>query len=58
MRFRELMLILALPTSLRAQYVIGARDSLTARVDAVFRAFDRVDSPGCAVDPKSEALSN
>src|SRR3970040_2618769 len=49
MRLRALMLLLALPAALRAQYVIGARDSLTARVDAVFRAFDRVDSPGCAV---------
>lgn len=33
----------------RAQYVIGARDSFTVRVDSIFRAFDRTDSPGCAV---------
>ena len=32
-----------------AQYIIGARDSLTARVDSVFRTFDRTDSPGCAL---------
>lgn len=45
----SLALILVSPVSLHAQYVIGTRDTLTARVDAVFRAFDRVDSPGCAV---------
>ncbi len=42
------LLAVAAP-SLQAQYVIGTRDSLTAKVDAVFRAFDRTDSPGCAV---------
>lgn len=47
--FLSLALISASPVSLHAQYVIGARDSLTARVDTVFRTFDRVDSPGCAV---------
>ena len=47
--FLSLALISASAVSLRAQYVIGARDSLTARVDTVFRTFDRVDSPGCAV---------
>jgi CubicO group peptidase (beta-lactamase class C family) len=45
----SLVLIWASPLSVRAQYVIGVRDTLTARVDAVFRTFDRVDSPGCAV---------
>jgi len=53
MTLRSLVLSLALiwtsPVSLHAQYVIGTRDTLTARVDSVFRAFDRVDSPGCAV---------
>lgn len=42
-------MIVASSTVLPAQYVIGTRDTLTARVDAVFRAFDRTDSPGCAV---------
>ena len=32
-----------------AQHVIGTRDSLSARVDSVFRAFDRTDAPGCAL---------
>ncbi len=32
-----------------AQHIIGARDSLSTRVDSVFRRFDRTDSPGCAV---------
>ncbi|HEX2206495.1 MAG TPA: serine hydrolase domain-containing protein [Longimicrobium sp.] len=34
---------------LRAQEVIGTRDARTARVDALFAAYDRDDSPGCAV---------
>jgi CubicO group peptidase (beta-lactamase class C family) len=34
---------------LGAQEVIGTRDARTARVDAVFAAYDRTDSPGCAV---------
>lgn len=41
--------LLAAPPELSAQYVIGARDSLTARVDSVFRTFDRTESPGCAL---------
>jgi CubicO group peptidase (beta-lactamase class C family) len=49
MRFRLVAIGLALPAVAHAQYVIGTRDSLTSRVDMVFRAFDRVDSPGCAV---------
>ncbi len=32
-----------------AQYIIGARDNLALRTDSVFRAFDRTDSPGCAL---------
>src|SRR2546423_1859077 len=42
-----LVLWAAAPAS--AQYIIGERDSLTRRVDSVFRAFDRTDSPGCAL---------
>ena len=49
MRLRALLVFAALPSTAAAQAVIGARDSLTRRVDAVFRAFDRTDSPGCAV---------
>src|SRR5882724_2693175 len=52
MRLRHPMLLLALavlPHRLPAQYVVGTRDSLTARVDSVFRAFDRTESPGCAL---------
>ncbi len=46
---RLLLALLLLPAlDARAQYVIGTRDSLTARVDNVFRAVDRVDSPGGA----------
>ncbi len=44
-----MLLLLALPRQAPAQYVIGAHDSLAARVDGVFRAFDRTDGPGCAV---------
>ena len=40
---------LALSTPAAAQYVTGARNDTTARVDSVFRAFDRIDSPGCAL---------
>jgi len=51
-RLRSSLLLLALaatPHRLPAQYVIGTRDSLTARVDSVFHAFDRTESPGCAL---------
>src|SRR5258707_7518016 len=51
-RLRKPLLLLGLaviPHRLPAQYVIGTRDSLTARVDSVFRAFDRTESPGCAL---------
>lgn len=40
---------LAIPHAIRAQYVIGERDARARRVDSVFRAFDRTDTPGCAV---------
>ena len=42
--------LLLLPSgSASAQYIIGARDSQALRADSVFRAFDRTDSPGCAL---------
>ncbi|MSR01533.1 MAG: class A beta-lactamase-related serine hydrolase [Gemmatimonadetes bacterium] len=43
------LLSLALASTASAQYIIGARDDQAARVDSVFRAFDRTDSPGCAL---------
>lgn len=42
-------LLLVLPGTLSAQQIIGTRDSNTARVDSIFRAFDRTDAPGCAL---------
>lgn len=42
-------LLVLMPGLLRAQDVIGTRDARTARVDALFAAYDRNDSPGCAV---------
>lgn len=48
--FRHIALLsLALSSPASAQYITGARNDTTARVDSVFRAFDRTDSPGCAV---------
>jgi CubicO group peptidase (beta-lactamase class C family) len=41
--------LLLLPAAASAQDVIGTRDARTARVDALFAAYDRDDSPGCAV---------
>ncbi len=43
------LLSLALARTASAQYIIGARDDKAVRVDSVFRAFDRTDTPGCAV---------
>ena len=48
-RFGLLLALLAPATSASAQHIIGVRDSQASRVDSVFRAFDRTDSPGCAV---------
>ena len=44
-----LLAVLALPSSARAQHIIGARDSFALRADSVFQRFDRTDSPGCAL---------
>lgn len=41
--------MLLVPSMLRAQEIIGARDERTQRMDAVFAAYDRPDVPGCAV---------
>lgn len=43
------LLSFALSSSAFGQYITGARDDKAARVDSIFRAFDRTDSPGCAV---------
>ena len=43
------LLSFALSSPTFAQYITGARDDKAARVDSVFRAFDRTDSPGCAL---------
>lgn len=39
----------ARPSTAAAQLIIGARDDQAMRADSVFRAFDRTDSPGCAL---------
>jgi CubicO group peptidase (beta-lactamase class C family) len=43
------LLSFALSSPAFAQYITGARDDKAARVDSVFRAFNRTDSPGCAL---------
>ena len=43
------LLSLALTGTASAQYSIGARDDKAARVDSLFRGFDRTDAPGCAL---------
>jgi CubicO group peptidase (beta-lactamase class C family) len=37
------------PAATHAQHIIGTRDARALRADSVFRAFDRTDSPGCAL---------
>jgi CubicO group peptidase (beta-lactamase class C family) len=44
-----ILVSLAVSTPASAQYVIGNRDDKAVRTDSVFRAFDRTDSPGCAL---------
>src|SRR5206468_4016919 len=46
---RVALLSFALSSPAFGQYITGARDDKVARVDSVFRAFDRTDSPGCAL---------
>ena len=43
------LLSFALSSPVFAQYITGARDEKAVRVDSIFRAFDRTDSPGCAL---------
>lgn len=47
--YRVALLSFALSSPAVAQYITGARDDKTARVDSVFRALDRTDAPGCAL---------
>ena len=44
-----LLAVFALSQPASAQYIVGLRDAKAARTDSIFRAFDRTDSPGCAV---------
>jgi CubicO group peptidase (beta-lactamase class C family) len=37
------------PAAAHAQHIIGTRDARALRADSVFAAFDRTDSPGCAL---------
>src|SRR4029079_6571114 len=49
-RFRHLAILsFALSNPASAQYITGARDDKATRVDSIFRAFDRTDSPRCAL---------
>ena len=43
------LLSLTLVNTVAAQHIIGAGDEKALRADSVFRAFDRTDSPGCAL---------
>src|SRR5206468_5592580 len=55
MRYRQvvlsaaLLVIASVPNVARAQQIIGMRDTRALRADSVFQAFDRTDSPGCAL---------
>jgi CubicO group peptidase (beta-lactamase class C family) len=44
-----LLAAVAAPGAATAQQIIGARDARALRTDSVFQAFDRTDSPGCAL---------
>jgi CubicO group peptidase (beta-lactamase class C family) len=51
MRITPLLVSAALAAASQgsAQHIVGARDVRAVRTDSVFRAFDRTDSPGCAL---------
>jgi len=44
-----LAIILASPSAVRSQEIVGVRDARALRTDSVFQRFDRTDSPGCAL---------
>lgn len=41
--------LVAVSSTASAQHIIGARDARARSADSVFQAFDRTDSPGCAL---------
>lgn len=41
--------LVAAPSAVFAQQIIGARDARALRADSVFQRFDRTDSPGCTL---------
>lgn len=48
--FVSVLFLCTMPLSVaRSQHVVGTRDARAARVDSIFRPFDRSDGPGCAV---------
>ena len=52
MRLRPALLAAALAaasSAAHAQHIVGMRDARALRADSVFQAFDRTDSPGCAL---------
>ena len=44
-----LALLVAVPSTARAQHIVGVRDARARSADSVFQRFDRTDSPGCAL---------
>ena len=42
-------LVVVVSSDARAQHIIGERDARALAADSVFTAFDRTDSPGCAL---------
>ncbi|MCC6317204.1 MAG: serine hydrolase [Gemmatimonadaceae bacterium] len=49
LRCLVLVSALATPNVIRAQHIIGPVDARARSVDSVFAAFDRTNSPGCAL---------
>ena len=41
--------LVAVSSIARAQHIVGVRDARALAADSVFQAFDRTDSPGCAL---------
>ena len=41
--------LVAVPSTARAQHIVGTRDARALRADSVFQRFDRTDSPGCTL---------
>ena len=45
----SLFVLITSASSVPAQHIVGERDARALRADSVFQAFDRTDSPGCAL---------